>query len=135
MTFWAKRNGMKVSPIGATKRTNYQAEAEQARTFEELLNLHRLDFWHPTISQRSQPGWPDYAIFGRGWLAFVELKARSPATNRRGVVSVAQRRYQASIEAAGAEWCTFCLPDDFDELDSWLNERTGHDIHTDGRLR
>jgi hypothetical protein len=95
--------------------------------WEELLGLHRLDFWHPTVTQRSQPGWPDYTVFGLGWLAFVELKARR-VDGRRGKVSVAQERYRASVEAAGGEWRTFLLPDEWDAVDAWLNGHTGKGI-------
>lgn len=125
---YGSRNGMRTSPIGATKRSNVQSEALYAKTFEELLHLHRLDFWHCTVAQRSQAGWPDYAIFGDGWLSFVELKARSLVTNKRGKVSAAQYRYKDSIEAAGAEWRTFCLPDDWAEVEAWLTGHTGRVI-------
>ena len=73
-------------------------------------------------------------VFGLGWLAFVELKARR-ADGRAGKVSGAQERYKSSIEAAGGEWKTFLLPDQWGEVDLWLNARTGHDIHTGGILR
>ena len=135
MNYYGKRNGMKTSPIGVEKKLRAQEEANQSRTFEGTLRLHRLDWWHNTISQHSQPGWPDYTIFGDGWHAWVELKARSPMTKKRGQVSVGQRRYQASIERSAGEWRTFCLPDDWPECDAWLNERTGHEIYTDGKLR
>lgn len=96
--------------------------------FEALLSLHRLDFWHCTVAQMSQRGWPDYAIFGDKWLGFVELKARNPISNRRGKVDDGQRRYQRSIEQAGAEWRSFCLPDDWEDVDVWLNGHTGREI-------
>lgn len=113
------------TPFGQKKRAAYQAEAEQSRTFEELLNLHGLDFWHDfRTDRRSVAGFPDYVIFGIGWISFVELKARSPMTNRKGKVSTAQERYKASIEAGGGEWRTFCLPDEWDDVDKYLNART-----------
>jgi hypothetical protein len=119
-----KRNGMRSTPIGAEKRVAQQWEAAYARTFEQLLTLHGCDFWHCTVAQRSQPGYPDYCVFGIGWLAFIELKARNPLTKRAGKVSVAQQRYKASIEAAGADWRTFLLPDDWGAVDKFLNART-----------
>lgn len=138
-SLWEKQNrwnGLHRSPIGQKRRASERAETRvYGPALEELLHLHRLDFWHDTISQRSQPGWPDYTIFGDGWHAWLELKVRSPLTGRRGKVSDAQRRYQASIERGGGEWVSFVLPDDYDELDAWLNLKTGHSIHTDGRLR
>lgn len=90
--------------------------------------LHGLDFWHCTVAQRSQPGWPDYAVFGNGWTVFVELKARSLLTGRRGKVSTAQERYKASIERGGNEWRSWCLPDDWNEVDTFLNARTNKGI-------
>ncbi len=132
---WSKRNGMRATPIGALAKARVQSEAAQAKTLEAVFRLHGLDWWHCTVAMRSQPGFPDYEIYGDGWRASLELKARSSATGKRGKVSPAQRRYQAAIERAGGEWVTFCLPDDWDAVDAWLNERTGHDIHTDGRLR
>ena len=106
------------------KRARSKAEADQCRTLEALLNLHRLDFWHCTVSQRSQPGWPDYVVFGDGWLAFFEIKARSTNTGKMGKVSTHQERYKASIEAAGAEWRVFKLPDEWHGVDQFLNDRT-----------
>lgn len=130
MNTWATKPR---KPIGTAKRERSRAEADQSRTFEATLNLHRLDFWHCTVSQRSQPGFPDYVVFGDGWLGFVELKARSTTNNRMGRVSPAQERYRASIEAAGAEWRVFKLPDDWHEADTWLNGHTGKNIWESGK--
>lgn len=127
--FYGKRNGMKTAPIGAEKKSRIQWEAMYAKTFEETLHQHRLDFWHCTVAQRSQPGWPDYVVFGEGWMGFVELKARSMLGKKRmGVVSEGQERYKASIEAAGGEWKVFKLPDDWHTVDTWLNGHTGKGI-------
>lgn len=129
MTFQGYRGGMKTSPIGVEKKSRIQWEAKYARTFEELLRLHRLDFWHCTVAQRSQPGWPDYVVFGDQWLSFVELKARSLIGKKRmGVFSTGQERYKASIEAAGGEWRIFRLPDDWDAVDDWLCGHSGKEI-------
>ncbi len=124
-TWWA---GKRKQPIGAKKRANSQSEAAYARAFEATLQLHRLEFWHCTVAQRSQPGFPDYTICGDGWLGFVELKAVSLLTGRRGKVSEEQRRWQRAIEQGGGEWRTFCLPDDWEEVDEWLNGHTGKNI-------
>ena len=124
---------MKRTPMGEKKRAAVQWEAAYARSLEDLLQLHRLDFWHCTVSQRSQPGFPDYAIFGDGWLAFLELKARAGKTKKAGTVSVAQERYKAAIERAGGEWRTFLLPDDWGDVDVWLNSKTGRGIWESGR--
>lgn len=121
--------------FGAKRRQSALDEAREARQFETLLLLHRLDFWHCNVAQRSQPGWPDYAIFGDQWLAFVELKATSSTTGRRGKVSAAQYRYKEAIEKAGGEWRTFCLPDDWEELHVWLRGHTGMAIYETGSKR
>lgn len=115
-------------PIGAAKRAQVRTEELLYPTWEQLLRLHRLDYWHCTVAQRSQPGWPDYCVFGDGWLAFVELKARSIATKRKGTVRVAQERYRDSIRAAGGEWKSFLLPDEWHDVDVWLNGHTGREI-------
>ncbi len=120
-----KRSAIQRTDGFATKRVMVQTETGYYPAWEDELRLFGCDFWHPTISQRSQPGWPDYVVLGEGWHAFVELKARSLATNRRGKVSAAQYRYRDSIEAAGGEWKTFTLPDDWADVDDWLNEKTG----------
>ena len=128
-----KRNGMTVSPMrrapfGAKKRAMVQTELAFYPTFENLLRLHGLDYWHCVTAQTSQPGWPDFAVFGQGWLAFVELKARSVATGRKGKVSPDQERWRDTIRDAGGEWQLFTLPDDWSELEDWLSGHTGKDI-------
>lgn len=124
MNTWATRRG----PIGADKKTRNLEEKLQAVEFEKLLRWHRCDFWHCTVAQRSQAGFPDYVIFGDGWLAFVELKARSRVTGRAGKVSTFQERYKASIEAAGGEWRTWLWPDEMEETNAWLRAKTGREV-------
>lgn len=119
---------LKRSAIGEKKRVMVRTEEGFYPAWEDELRLFGCDFWHPTISQRSQPGWPDYVVLGEGWHAFVELKARNLTTNRRGKVSTAQERYKDAIVLAGAEWHTFLLPDDWGEIDAWLTARTGKEI-------
>lgn len=117
---------MQRSPIGAKKRAASRREESFYPAFQQTLNLHRLDFWHcynPMFAKES--GWPDYVVFGYGWLAFVELKARSIHTKRAGKLSVEQQRYKASVEAAGAEWQTFVFPDDWKVIDAWLEAKSG----------
>jgi len=120
---WGKR-----AAIGEKKRTMVRTEEGYYPTWEQLLNLHRCDYWHCTVAQRSQAGFPDYVVLGEGWLAFVELKARSLTTNRAGKVSPAQLRYKQAIETAGAEWVIFLLPDEWHDIDVWLNAKTGKGI-------
>ena len=128
-----RRNGMRVTPLkrtpfGEKRRQQVRTEEGFYPTWEALLRLHGLDFWHCTVAQRSQPGWPDYAVFGIGWHAFVELKATSITTGRRGKVSAAQERWQDTIQLAGCEWISFLLPDDWNDVDDWLNGHTGKAI-------
>lgn len=121
---YPKRNGMSVSPFGEKKRAMVRTEEGLYPAWEELLRLHRLDFWHCTVAQRSQAGWPDYVVMGDGWLAFVELKA-TRQNGTRGKLSPAQRRYKDAIEGAGAEYQVFLLPDQWDDVDLWLGSHTG----------
>ncbi len=111
-----------------TRRTAQRREEKLYPAWEELLGLHRLDFWHCTIAQKSQAGWPDYVVFGLGWHAFVELKATSLLTGRRGKLSTGQERYKASVEASGGEWKTWNLSDEWKEIKAWLNSKTGRQI-------
>ena len=124
---WGKRDA-----IGAKKRAQVRTEEGYYPAWEQLLSLHGLDYWHNTIAQRSQPGWPDYTVFGNGWHAWVELKARQ-VSGRIGKVSPAQLRYKASIEMGGGEWVSFVLPDDWSAVDDWLNGHTGKNIRRTGR--
>ncbi len=115
------------SPYWNQRKAQQRVEEGLYPAWEELLGLHRLDYWHCTVAQRSQAGWPDYVVLGDGWLAFVELKARR-LNGRTGKVSVAQERYKASIEAASGEWRSFLLPDEWDDVDDWLIGHTGREI-------
>ncbi len=118
---WPKaRKGMKRSPIGAVKRQNLKTEESYYPSFEWLLNQHRLDFWHNSLTWKGTAGgWPDYCVMGDGFMAFVELKARNPETRRPGKVSPKQLRYKASIEAAGGDWRSYLLPDDGRAIEAW----------------
>ena len=109
--------------IGEPKRVMQRNEEASYKTLEDLWRLHRLDFWHCTVAQRSQPGWPDYVIFGRGWLAFVEVKARQ-ANGRMGRLSAAQERYRASVIAANGLYLLVEMPDGLQEHGAWLTDRT-----------
>ena len=113
---------------GGKRKASYQSEAEQARIFEQLLMLHRVDWWHVNLPMRSKAGFPDYCLFGDGWLAFAELKAVSVTTGRRGRLSAEQIRYRALIEGSGVEWRMFCLPPDLDEANDWLRAKTGVEV-------
>lgn len=118
--------------IGEPAKKRRQYEAEQSRAFEGLLRLHRLRWWHCTVSQYSQPGWPDYVVLGDGWHAFVELKAWDDLKKRRGKLSSAQISYQDDIVLAGGEYRVFVLPDDMVDANLWLRTHTGIVCHIDG---
>jgi hypothetical protein len=122
-TGWGQRKA-----IGEKKRSVVRTEEGYYPAFERLLQLHGLDFWHNTIAQRSQPGWPDFTIFGDGWHAWVELKARNLVSGRAGKLSHDQERYRDTIVRAGGEWRLFTLPDEWDDVDEWLNEKTHKNI-------
>jgi hypothetical protein len=119
--YWRDR---KREPIGEKRRAAVRTEEGFYPTWEKLLRLHGLEFWHCTVAQRSQPGWPDYAVFGPGFMAFVELKATSVKTGRSGKLSSAQERWKAVIEAAGGEYRSFTLPGDWPVVDAWLATHT-----------
>lgn len=110
--------------IGEAKRVIQHNEEGFYPALEQLFHLHRLDYWHNTVAMRSQPGWPDYTLFGDQWLAFVEVKARQ-ASGRMGKLSPAQERYRASVLRAGAEYRVILLPDDWKETGEWLTAKTG----------
>ena len=120
---------MKRSPMGEKRRASYQAEAGYAKTFEETLDLHRLDYWHVNLPMRSRAGFPDYLVMGLDWHAFVELKARNPITGRIGKLSAEQRAFHETLRRAAAEIQNFLLPDDWHEVDVWLNAHTGRAIN------
>lgn len=124
-----KRGGMRTSPIGAKKRVMVQTEKTFYPTVERLLLLHGCDFWRCESNQRSQPGFPDYEIYGEGWHAWLEVKARSLATGRAGKLSPGQLRYKASIERGNGEYVHYLLPDEWALLENWLSFHTGKDIH------
>lgn len=121
-------SGLTRSPFGVKRRAGYAAEADQARIFEQLLALHGLECWHVNLPMRSRAGFPDYEVYGDGWHAWVELKARSPLTGRMGKLTEEQRRFHARIERAAGEVQVFRLPDDWDLVDTWLCGKTGRQI-------
>lgn len=135
-----KRHGMRVSPIKRTSsldntphRQQVQSEESYYDAFERTLLKHDCWFFHPKTSNytrrhRGQKGYPDYTVFGVGWVAWVELKATSLATGKDGRLAAEQRTYKDFIERAGQEHIVFTLPRDWHAIDVWLNEKTGKDI-------
>ena len=122
------RKAMNRTAIGEKKRQRTQWEQRQARVVEDAFRWLHLDWWHNTSAGLEfyyEDGWPDYAIFGDGWHAFMELKASNPETGVRGKLSAGQEKWRDIIVAGGGEWVSFCLPDDMDEFYDWLYEKTG----------
>lgn len=145
MSFYPpRRNGMKASAIGEKARTRVQSEEAQARVLEGtpdklgLFQLHRVDWHHVGTPMRDKgtlkSGFPDYLILGDGWLAFLEIKARSLVTGRMGGMHASQHTYHAKLRAAGQEVWTAYLPDDLQAVNLWLREKTGRVINIDGLI-
>lgn len=119
---------LKRSPVGAAKRAFVETEKTFYPVLEALFRLHGLDWWRCENNQRSQPGFPDYEVYGDGWHAWLEVKARSLTTGRAGRLSPAQQRYKASIERGAGEYVSTLLPDEWALIDDWLNGHTGKGI-------
>lgn len=126
-----KRNGMRATPLSNTPhRQQVQTEEGFYGAFEDLLLQAGCWFFHPTTSHytrrhRGQKGYPDYTVFGKGWHAWVELKATSLATGKDGRLDAEQRVYREFIECADGEYHVFTLPGDWPVIEGWLSEKTG----------
>jgi hypothetical protein len=57
--------------------------------------------YHPRNSKGSEPGWPDWAIVGRGGILFRELKSE------HGSLSPEQRHVGELITRAGGNWAVW----------------------------
>lgn len=130
-------------PRTGLANTPYQQQVRTEETyyeaFEDTVLAHECWFFHPTTSHftrrhRGQKGYPDYTVFGEGWVAWVELKATSLATGKDGRLAPEQRTYKAFIERAGGEYHAFTLPKDWPAIDDWLIGRTGKE-HLRGKGR
>ena len=128
--YWKPKPRAKAAPapIGAAKRVIQRNEEAAYRTLEGLWRLHRIDWWHCTIAQRSQPGWPDFVVFGKGWLAFVEVKARQASGRMGRFDEERQGRYRDSIVSGGGEYVLLKMPDELEVHNAWLRERTGIEV-------
>ena len=110
------------------RRQQVRTEEGFYKAFEDLLLKHGCWFFHPTTSHytrkhRGQKGYPDYTVFGVGWVAWVELKATSLATGKDGRLDAEQRTYKEFIERAGGEHVVFTLPADWAAVDRWLESK------------
>lgn len=120
--------------IGEVKRRRVQWEAEQAKALEGtssrlgLFQLHKVDWVHFETVKTSRgtlkAGFPDYFIIGKGWSAYLEIKARNTETKAPGKLSAAQRDFHEKLQAAGHEVWTALLPDDLGRVNLWLRQKT-----------
>jgi hypothetical protein len=70
-----------------------------------MCRLYGIAFYHPYLSQRSAPGWPDLVLCGgRGFMAR-ELKSSA------GKTTTAQERWGHALRQAGVSWDIW-RPDD-----------------------
>lgn len=63
----------------------------------DLCKLYGLRVYHPWLSVRSSPGWPDLAICGKRML-FRELKSDT------GRLTKAQHEWGVTLGVAGQDW-------------------------------
>lgn len=82
---------------GRTLAEARMSEAQWQRRITDLCEWLHLSWNHNPDSRRSNPGWPDLAIWGPGGFLLAELKT---ATGR---VSSAQQLAHLTLEAAGVE--------------------------------
>ena len=142
----AKRERAQSAGIKRTSSLDNTPHRQQVRTeegyyptFEAMLGLHDCDFFHPTTShftrrRKGQKGWADYVVLGLGWHAFVELKAVSLATGRAGKLAPEQERYRAAIIQGNGEYRSFLLPNEWGDVEDWLNDHTGKGLRGTWRL-
>ena len=128
--------------IGEAKKKNVQHEKKQATALEGdsnrpgLFYLHRVDWVHFETVKDSKgtlkSGFPDYFIVGKGWTAYLEIKARNPENNRAGKLSTFQEDFHSLLRAAGHDVMTATLPEDLQKVNLWLREKTGIVCSIDG---
>lgn len=108
-------NGLKRSPIGEKRRSQYIAESKFQAMVEDLAALCGWTSFHLNLPMRSPAGFPDLVLF-RDRIVFAELKSRSPSTGRAGKLSPAQIDYAHTIQRAGGEYYSWLFPDDWETL-------------------
>ena len=72
-------------------------EAEFQAMIIEACRLHGVEVFHPAISLRSEPGYPDLTLVGATGVMFRELKTE------KGRLSEHQRYWIAILSQAGAD--------------------------------
>jgi len=137
-------SSLRRSPMGQKRKQAQQHEATQAKTLEGtsrrmgLFQLHKLDFLHLSQPQRDtgtlKRGHPDYLVIGKGWSAYIEIKAHDKVSGYMGKLATHQRSFHTLLRQAGHEVMTFWLPDDLKALDAWLRGKTGIVVDVDGLI-
>ena len=110
-------NSLDASRIERKERS--KAEADWQRDIERLAQANGFYVWHVNNPQASKAGFPDLLLI-RERVVWVELKAKSTTTNKRGKLSPEQEMWRDMLRAAGQEW--FCWYND-SQADSAEAER------------
>jgi len=76
-------------------------EAELQEAIRAMCGQLGLYVYHPHDSRRSEKGWPDLAIIGRGGAIFRELKSDT------GSLTSEQRQVGYLMRAAGLDWAVW----------------------------
>lgn len=90
-------------------------EKEWMRQVVDLARLLGWTHYHPLISMKSMPGFPDL-VLARDRVVFVELKTA------KGVLSPHQIKWRDALTTAGAEWHLW-RPDDAETAMQTLRRR------------
>lgn len=131
----------RTAPIGEKKRRAVQWERAAATALEGetdkhgnltklgLFSLHHIDWLHWESSETARgtlkAGHPDYLLIGADWLSFLEIKARNAETGRAGKMHAEQHTFHERLRRAGVDVWTALLPDDLQQINLWLREKTG----------
>ena len=139
-----KRSALQRTPFGAKQKARVQSEAIQATALEGtskrlgLFSLHHVDWRHIGDPQRDtgslKDGEPDYFLLGEDWGAWLEIKARNLETKRAGGMRANQYAFHDRLCRAGFEVWTALLPDQLQDVNLWLREKTGIVVDIDGLL-
>lgn len=86
-----------------TRKERSKAEATFQRQIERLAQMAGWYVFHIYNPTWSKAGFPDLVLI-RERVVWVELKARSTTTNKRGKLSPEQETWRDMLKAAGQEW-------------------------------
>lgn len=96
-----------------------QSEKEFQADVVKIARLYGWNTYHPHDSRRSNPGWPDLAIWGHGRFLLRELKADA------GYLSNEQRRVIGQLRASGVDIAVW-RPNDLDQIAEELARPRGY---------